>query len=92
MSRGTLVPASRLKFSDTGLLPSLEVLSSTLLLDFSVHVAGPQPLGASSSVWALSLSLAATKEIDVSFSSFRYLDVSVPGVPSAKTMYSSWSD
>ena len=33
------------------------------------------------SVWALSLSLAATKEIDVSFSSSGYLDVSVPRVP-----------
>ena len=32
-------------------------------------------------VWALSLSLAATKEIDVSFSSWGYLDVSVPPVP-----------
>ena len=29
-------------------------------------------------VWALSLSLAATQEIDVSFSSSGYLDVSVP--------------
>ena len=62
----------------------------------SAHVYGsicrPQPLGASSSVWALSLSLAATKEIDVSFSSFRYLDVSVPGVPSVMAMCSSCSD
>lgn len=31
-------------------------------------------------VWALSLSLAATKKIDFSFSSSRYLDVSVPWV------------
>ncbi|CAI3577496.1 hypothetical protein CNEO3_1680001 [Clostridium neonatale] len=31
-----------------------------------------------SSVWALSLSLAATQKIDFSFSSSRYLDVSVP--------------
>ena len=36
------------------------------------------------SVWALSLSLAATKDIDVSFSSSGYLDVSVPRVPSGK--------
>ena len=43
MSCGTLVPASQLKLSDTGLLPSLEVLSRTLLLEFAVHVAGPQP-------------------------------------------------
>ena len=31
-------------------------------------------------VWALSFSLAATKKIDFSFSSSRYLDVSVPWV------------
>ena len=33
------------------------------------------------SVWALSISLAATLEIDVSFSSSGYLDVSVHRVP-----------
>ena len=33
-------------------------------------------------VWPLSLSLAATQEIDFSFSSYRYLDVSVPCVTS----------
>ena len=53
----------------------------------SAHVYGnvcrPQPLGASSSVWALSRSLAATWEIDVSFSSSPYLDVSVQAVPPA---------
>ena len=43
VSCGTLVPASRINLSDTGLLPSLEVLSRTLLLDITVHVAGPQP-------------------------------------------------
>ena len=43
MSCGTLVSASRFNLSDTGLLPSLEVLSRTLLLDFLVHVADPQP-------------------------------------------------
>ena len=32
-------------------------------------------------VWPLSLSLAATQKIDVSFSSSGYLDVSVPRVP-----------
>ena len=39
------------------------------------------PRGARTTVWALSLSLAATQEIDVSFSSSGYLDVSVPRVP-----------
>ena len=43
MSCGTLVSASRFNFSDTGLLPSLEVLSRTLLLSIIVHVADPQP-------------------------------------------------
>ena len=33
------------------------------------------------SVWPLSLSLATTRKISVDFSSSRYLDVSVPGVP-----------
>ena len=40
-----------------------------------------EPLNARIQVWALSLSLAATQEIDVSFSSSGYLDVSVPRVP-----------
>ena len=41
----------------------------------------PQPRRARTPVWALSLSLAATQEIDVSFFSSGYLDVSVPRVP-----------
>ena len=46
-----------------------------------------------SSVWALSLSLAATQKIDFSFSSSRYLDVSVPQVFLHKAMnslYDTW--
>ena len=43
-------------------------------------------------VWPLPLPLAATQGIDFSFSSYGYLDVSVPRVPSAQTMYSSESD
>jgi hypothetical protein len=39
-------------------------------------------------VWALPVSLAATKGIDYSFSSSGYLDVSVPQVPSTHTMCS----
>ena len=42
-------------------------------------------------VWALSFSLAATKKIDVSFSSSRYLDVSVPWVYPHKAMYSLYN-
>ena len=40
-----------------------------------------EPLDARTQVWALSLSLAATNKIDVSFSSSGYLDVSVHRVP-----------
>ena len=40
-----------------------------------------EPQSARTLVWALSISLAATLEIDVSFSSSGYLDVSVPRVP-----------
>ena len=43
VSCGTLVPAGGFNLSDTGLLPSLEVLSRTLLLDFLLPSAGPQP-------------------------------------------------
>ena len=45
------------------------------------NVCSPLPRCARTPVWALSLSLAATQEIDVSFSSSGYLDVSVPRVP-----------
>ena len=40
-----------------------------------------EPRSARTSVWAFSISLAATLEIDVSFSSSGYLDVSVHRVP-----------
>ena len=48
------------------------------------------PRGARTTVWALSLSLAATQEIDVSFSSSGYLDVSVPRVPFHKLWIHLW--
>ena len=47
----------------------------------SSTLCSPQPRGARTTVWALSISLAATLEIDVSFSSSGYLDVSVHRVP-----------
>ena len=47
----------------------------------SAHLCSPQPRGARTTVWALSISLAATLEIEVSFFSSGYLDVSVPPVP-----------
>ena len=92
MSCGTLVPATAFFFSSTRLLRYLARLSSLVQLRIASDYAGPQPQKACSLVWALSFSLAATREIDVSFSSFRYLDVSVPGVPSRRTMYSSAGD
>ena len=57
--------------------------------DFHFSLAGPQPRKACSPVWALSISLAATLEIDVSFFSSGYLDVSVPRVPAWQSMDSS---
>ena len=47
----------------------------------------PQPQRTSPLVWALSLSLAATWKIEFSFSSYGYLDVSVPRVSPRKVMY-----
>ena len=43
-------------------------------------------------VWPLSSSLATTKEIEFSFFSSGYLDVSLPRVPSGKTIDSSYGD
>ena len=43
-------------------------------------------------VWPLSSSLATTKEIEFSFFSSGYLDVSLPRVPSGETMDSSHGD
>ena len=49
-----------------------------------------EPLNARIQVWALSLSLAATQEIDVSFSSSGYLDVSVHRVPLHALWIGAW--
>ena len=92
MSCGTLVSACSLLFSLTRLLLSLAALSNALQLRFKMRYADPQPQKACSLVWALPISLAATFGIDVSFFSSGYLDVSVPRVPSAQTMYSSVSN
>ena len=76
---------SRLYFvlSSTGLLPSLEPLSFGLRLElFRLHDPAT-PIDRSLSVWPLTISLAATKVIEFSFSSSGYLDVSVRRVPSA---------
>ena len=49
-----------------------------------------EPQHARTLVWALSISLAATLEIDVSFSSSGYLDVSVPRVPLHALWIGAW--
>ncbi len=58
-------------------------LSQTFLLESVNLKCGPNPGSARTPVWplSLSLSLAATNKIDVSFSSSGYLDVSVHRVP-----------
>ena len=56
-------------------------LSQNLSAGFGSHLCGPKPRNARIPVWPLSISLAATLEIDVSFFSSGYLDVSVPRVP-----------
>ena len=56
-------------------------LSQNLSARFVESIMRSEPRGACTTVWPLSLSLAATNEIDVSFSSSGYLDVSVHRVP-----------
>ena len=78
MSRGTLDQNSRLiRF----IYVVITLYDSTFQLysitNFSIVRSVRNPRN-KSLVWALSLSLAATKKIDFSFSSSRYLDVSVP--------------
>ena len=53
-----------------------------------VRFGGPQPRRINPPVWPLSRSLAATWKIDVSFSSWGYLDVSVHPVSSSYAMCS----
>ena len=80
MSRGTLDPALLLSISDTRLSRFLAGLPRPFSYPVA-HILQSEPHRARTMVWALSLSLAATQEIDVSFSSSGYLDVSVPRVP-----------
>ena len=90
MSRGTLDPAAPARLSLTGLSPSLAGLPRAILLALPDCVRGPKPRDARIPVWALSISLAATLEIDVSFSSSGYLDVSVRRVPLHALWIHAW--
>ena len=80
MSRPTLDPARRLGISDTRLSLSPAGLPSPFSYLTSATTQS-EPRDARTTVWALSISLAATLEIEVSFFSSGYLDVSVPPVP-----------
>ena len=81
MSRPTLDPAAALRFRVRGFHPLWLAFPKPFCYP-PAHLCSPNP-GSKLPVCPLSLSLAATKEIDVSFSSSGYLDVSVPRVPSA---------
>ena len=83
MSRGTLDTALLLSISDTRLSRFPAGLPRPFSYQSQINYA-VLTRKINLSVWALPLSLAATKEIDVSFSSSGYLDVSVPRVPSVK--------
>ena len=56
-------------------------LSQNLSARINESIMRSEPRSARTPVWALSISLAATLEIEVSFFSSGYLDVSVPPVP-----------
>ena len=77
VSGTTLVSLGPLQISPTGVSPSALCFSKTVRLSVMVPRRDPQPRSASTPVWPLPRSLAATWRIDVSFSSWSYLDVSV---------------
>ena len=77
VSGTTLVSLGPLQISPTGVSPSMLCFSKTVRLSVKVPRCDPQPRSASTPVWPLPRSLAATWRIDVSFSSWGYLDVSV---------------
>ena len=76
----------------TGLSPSPAALSIALQLSYRCIMMSSTPDVRRHPVWPLPSSLATTKGIEFSFFSSRYLDVSLPGVPSCKTMDSSYGD
>ena len=87
VSGPTLDPLCIYSISPTGILPSAFVLSKTVRLS-KPYVMSVRNPSSNLLVWPLSRSLAATWEIDVSFSSSGYLDVSVPRVSLSQAMYS----
>ena len=78
--------------SPTGLSPSLEPLSRSFRSAIVRCRSPSTPDVRRPPVWPLSFSLATTQEIEFSFFSSGYLDVSLPRVPSYETMDSSHGD
>ena len=78
--------------SPTGLSPSLVSLSRNFRSAIVRYRLPSTPCVRRLTVWPLSSSLATTKEIEFSFFSSGYLDVSLPRVPSGKTIDSSYGD
>ena len=76
----------------TGLSPSLVILSRMFRSAIVSSCPPSTPVVRRPLVWPLSSSLATTKEIEFSFFSSGYLDVSLPRVPSYETMDSSHGD
>ena len=72
--------------SPTGLSPSLVVLSNTFESTIVICRRPATPGVRRPLVWPLPFSLATTKEIEFSFFSSGYLDVSLPRVPSYRTI------
>ena len=64
-----------------GIVTLFDSFSQTIPLTLSSIALSATPEILLSPVWPLSLSLAATKEISVDYSSSAYLDVSVQRVP-----------
>ena len=76
----------------TGLSPSLAALSIALQLSYFQILTSSTPDDRSLPVWPLTVSLATTKVIEISFFSSGYLDVSLPRVPSYEPMDSVHGD
>ena len=85
-----LTPASPFRLPDYHRLWSGFPTCSAKALQWITQSATPMVL--LPQVWPLSLSLAATQKIDVSFSSSAYLDVSVQRVSLRIPMYSVYGD
>ena len=78
--------------SPTGLSPSSDRLSRRFGSAIFRCRSPSTPRVRRPAVWPLTSSLATTKVIEFSFFSSGYLDVSLPRVPSCKTMDSSYGD